>query len=59
MHDLRAVRDSVDALRDGMARRGKLDGLGPLIDRAVALDRDRRLMIQAVEERKAARNASS
>jgi seryl-tRNA synthetase len=30
-----------------------------VIDRAVALDRDRRLTIQAVEERKAARNASS
>ncbi|HEX8849232.1 MAG TPA: serine--tRNA ligase [Gemmatimonadaceae bacterium] len=59
MHDLRAVRDSVDALRDGMARRGKLDTLAPVIDRAVALDRDRRLTIQAVEERKAARNASS
>jgi len=59
MHDLRAVRDAVDALRDGMRRRGKLDTLGPVIDRAVALDRDRRLTIQAVEERKAARNASS
>ncbi|HEX2778446.1 MAG TPA: serine--tRNA ligase [Gemmatimonadaceae bacterium] len=59
MHDLRAVRDAVDALRDGMARRGKLEALSPLIDRAVELDRDRRLTIQAVEERKAARNASS
>ena len=59
MHDLRAVRDAVDALRDGMRRRGKLETLGPVIDRAVALDRDRRLTIQAVEERKAARNASS
>ena len=59
MHDLRAVRDAVDALRDGMRRRGKLDALGPVIDRAVELDRDRRLTIQAVEERKAARNLSS
>ena len=59
MHDLRAVRDAVDALRDGMRRRGKLDTLAPVIDRAVELDRDRRLTIQAVEERKAARNASS
>ena len=59
MHDLRAVRDAVDALRDGMRRRGKLDTLGPVIDRAVELDRDRRLTIQAVEERKAARNAST
>ncbi|HWE42832.1 MAG TPA: serine--tRNA ligase [Gemmatimonadaceae bacterium] len=59
MHDLRAVRDAADALRDGMRRRGKLDTLGPVIDRAVELDRDRRLTIQAVEERKAARNAST
>ena len=59
MHDLRAVRDAVDALREGMRRRGKLDALGPVIDRAVALDRDRRLTIQAVEERKAARNVAS
>ena len=59
MHDLRALRDAVDALRDGMRRRGKLDALGPVIDRAVELDRDRRLTIQAVEERKAARNVSS
>ena len=50
MHDLKAVRDSVDALRDGMARRGKLDALAPVIDRAVALDRDRRLMIKALFE---------
>src|SRR5688572_32481014 len=59
MHDLRALREQIDALRDGMRRRGKLDQLGPLIDRAEALDRDRRLNIQAVEERKAARNAAS
>ena len=59
MHDLRVVRDGLDALREGMRRRGQLDVLGPLIDQAVELDRDRRTTIQAVEERKAARNASS
>ncbi len=59
MHDPRMVREQADALRDGMRRRGKLDALGPLIDRAEALDRDRRTAIQAVEERKAARNAAS
>ena len=59
MHDLRVVRDGLDALREGMRRRGQLDALGPLIDQAVELDRDRRTTIQAVEERKAARNASS
>jgi seryl-tRNA synthetase len=59
MHDLKALRDQIDALRDAMRRRGKLDQLGPLIDRAEALDRDRRVNIQAVEERKAARNAAT
>ena len=59
MHDARLVREQPDALREGMRRRGKLDTLGPLIDRAEALDRDRRVTIQAVEERKAARNAAS
>jgi seryl-tRNA synthetase len=53
------VRDQVGALRDGMQRRGKLDTLGPLIDRAEQLDRDRRSAIQAVEEKKAQRNAAS
>jgi seryl-tRNA synthetase len=42
-----------------MRRRGKLDALAPSIDRGVALDVERRAMIQAVEERKAARNANS
>ena len=59
MHDLRMVRDSIEQLRDGMRRRGKLDSLGETIDRAETLDRDRRALIQAVEERKAARNAMS
>ena len=59
MHDLRALREQIDTLRDGMRRRGKLEQLAALIDRAEVLDRDRRLNIQAVEERKAARNAAS
>jgi len=59
MHDPRMIRDQIDTLRDGMRRRGKLDGLALTIDRAEALDRERRAMIQAVEERKAARNVSS
>ncbi len=42
-----------------MERRGKLDTLAPAIDRGVALDVERRAMIQAVEERKAARNANA
>jgi seryl-tRNA synthetase len=51
------VREHIDALRNGMRRRGALDALSPTIDRAVALDKARRETIQAVEERKAARNA--
>jgi len=42
-----------------MQRRGALDALSPTIERAVALDRTRRETIQAVEERKAARNTVS
>jgi len=59
MHDFRVLRDQVEALRNGMRRRGKLDALAPLIERGVAVDVERRAMIQAVEERKAARNANS
>ena len=57
MHDLRMIREQIEVLRDGMRRRGKLDALAPFIDRAAEVDADRRATIQAVEERKAARNA--
>src|SRR6266550_2615080 len=53
------VREHIDALRSGMRRRGAFDALSPTIDRAEALDKSRRETIQAVEERKAARNAVS
>ena len=53
------VREHIDALRTGMRRRGALDALSPTIERAVTLDKARRDTIQAVEERKAARNAVS
>ena len=53
------VREQLDVLREGMRRRGKLEVLAPLLDRAEELERERRVMIQAVEERKAARNAAS
>ena len=59
MHDVRMLRDRIDVLRGAMRQRGKLEGLAPLIDRGEALDQERRAMIQAVEERKAARNATS
>ena len=51
------VREQIDTLRAGLERRGALDALSPVIDKAVELDRTRRDTIQAVEERKAARNA--
>ena len=59
MHDIRVLREQMDLLRDALRRRGALDGFAPVLDRAETLERDRRAMIQAVEERKAARNASS
>ena len=59
MHDLKLLRENIAALRDGMRRRGKLDALGPVIDRAHALDRDRRALLAQIEEKQAARNAAS
>jgi seryl-tRNA synthetase len=59
MHDFRVLRDQVDVLRSAMQRRGKLEQLRDLIDRGVALDAERRTTIQAVEEKKAARNQNS
>jgi len=59
MHDLRVFREHVDALRDGMRRRDKLDQYGASIDEGVTLDARRRSIIQAVEEKKAARNQNS
>ena len=59
MHDARVFREQIDQLRDAMRRRQKLDELSSLLDHGVALELERRTVIQAVEERKAARNANS
>jgi seryl-tRNA synthetase len=59
MHDVRLVRERLGDLRDAMRRREALDALGPQLDRCEGLERERRVLIGAVEERKAARNASS
>jgi seryl-tRNA synthetase len=59
MLDARLIRERPDDVRAAMRRRGALGTLGPLVDRAVELDKEWRLLLQVVEERKAARNASS
>jgi seryl-tRNA synthetase len=59
MHDPRLIRERLNDLRDAMRRRGALGVLGPQLDRCEGLDRDRRLLMQAVQERQASRNASS
>jgi seryl-tRNA synthetase len=59
MHDIRVLREQIEVLRDALGRRGALDGMTAVLDRAEGLERERRTLIQAVEERKAARNAAS
>jgi seryl-tRNA synthetase len=59
MHDFRLLRDQMDHLREGMRRRGKLDELAPALDRAEALERERREAIRAAEEAQAQRNRIS
>jgi seryl-tRNA synthetase len=59
VHDHRVLREQIDLLRDGMRRRGALDAYGTAIDRGEQLDRERRTLIQAADERKAARNANA
>ena len=56
MHDLKLVREQMHLLRDGFARREKLETLGPILDRLESLEKERRALITAVEERKARRN---
>jgi seryl-tRNA synthetase len=53
------LREQVDHLRDGMRRRGVLDAVEPQITRGEELERERRTLIQAADERKAQRNAST
>ncbi|MBP6774688.1 MAG: serine--tRNA ligase [Gemmatimonadaceae bacterium] len=56
MHDIRLLRDQLDHLRDAMRRRGKLDELGPLLERAESVERDRRTAITELEAQQARRN---
>lgn len=59
MHDLRLVRERLGDLREAMRRRGALEALGPHLDRCETLEQERRLLKQAVDERRAALNAGS
>jgi seryl-tRNA synthetase len=59
MHDVRMLRDQIDVLRAGLRRRGALEALAPVLDRAEGLDQQRRSLIQASDERKAARNSNA
>src|SRR5437764_5898583 len=59
MHDLRVLREQIDLLRDGMRRRCADEALAPVLARGESLERDRRELIQAADERKAQRNATS
>jgi seryl-tRNA synthetase len=59
MHDIRLIRERLDDLRDAMRRRGVLGTLAPQLDRCEVLERERRQLIQAMEDRKAARNADT
>jgi seryl-tRNA synthetase len=56
MHDLRLVREQMHLLRDGFARRGKLDALAPILDRLEGFEKERRALIVASEDRKKQRN---
>ena len=59
MHDIRLLRDQMDHLREGMRRRGKLEELAPLLDRAETLERERRDAIREAEDAQAQRNRIS
>lgn len=50
------IREQLPALREGMRRRGKLDALEDILARSEVLERERRSLMQAGEERKAKRN---
>lgn len=59
MHDLKLLRERPEALAEGMARRGKGESYAPVLARAAALEAERRRLIVAADERKAARNAAT
>jgi seryl-tRNA synthetase len=56
MHDLKLVREQLPLLRDAFARRMQSAQLDPMLDRLEGLERERRALITAAEDRKAKRN---
>ena len=59
MHDIRLLRDEMPRLREGMRRRGKLEELEPVLQRAEALEKERRAAITEHEALLARKNAIS
>jgi seryl-tRNA synthetase len=59
VHDLRLLRDQPDAVRDALRRRGVLDGMAATLERAEALEQQRRASIRAEEDKRAESNAVS
>lgn len=59
MHDLRLLREHPERVREGLQRRGALGTAGPVLERALAVDEERRRAIAEAEEVKAARNRLS
>src|SRR6202142_749886 len=55
MHDVKAIRDNPEAFDAGLKRRG----LRPLASVILALDQERRRLVQAAEELQAKRNSLS
>lgn len=57
MFDLRVVRERLDIIRDGMARRDMADATAAVLGRIEGVEVARRAAIRAAEEKKAERNA--
>ena len=55
MHDIKAIRDDPEAFDAGLKRRG----LPPMAADILALDQERRRLVQAAEEMQARRNSLS
>jgi seryl-tRNA synthetase len=55
MHDIKAIRDNPEAFDAGLKRRG----LAPMAAEILALDQERRRLVQAAEEMQARRNSLS